>query len=74
MDAGTEVVVPYAVAVATVGLAESLLTQQLVDELTETRSSTHWECIGQGLGNATCGFFGALGGCVPLLLWLLLIS
>mmetsp|Transcript_16030 Transcript_16030/g.30792 ORF Transcript_16030/g.30792 Transcript_16030/m.30792 type:complete len:633 (-) Transcript_16030:346-2244(-) len=61
-----EVVVPYAVAVATVGLAESLLTQQLVDELTETRSSTHWECIGQGLGNATCGFFGALGGCAMI--------
>jgi len=51
---------------AAVGLTETLLTQQLVDELTETRSSTHLECIGQGLANIVCGVFGGLGGCAMI--------
>jgi len=61
-----EIIAPYALAMAAVGLTETLLTQQLVDELTETRSSTHLECIGQGLANIVCGVFGGLGGCAMI--------
>lgn len=63
---GIEIIAPYALAMAAVGLTETLLTQQLVDELTETRSSTHLECIGQGLANIVCGLFGGLGGCAMI--------
>jgi len=66
---GTEalaLIAPYAVAVAAVGLIESLLTQNLVDEITQTRSPTHTECLAQGLGNFVNGFFGGMGGCAMI--------
>jgi SulP family sulfate permease len=49
-----------------VGLIETLLTQQLVDDVTERRTSTHKECIAQGAGNLVNGFFGAMGGCAMI--------
>ncbi|PJN94085.1 sodium-independent anion transporter, partial [Amaricoccus sp. HAR-UPW-R2A-40] len=52
------IILPYAAAVAVVGLLESLLTQNLVDELTDTPSDRNQECIGQGLANAVTGFMG----------------
>jgi len=58
-----QIVAPYAIAVAVVGLVDSLLAQQLVDELTETRSSTHIECIAQGIANVVSSMFGSLAGC-----------
>mmetsp|Transcript_10941 Transcript_10941/g.30933 ORF Transcript_10941/g.30933 Transcript_10941/m.30933 type:complete len:611 (+) Transcript_10941:229-2061(+) len=60
------VIAPYAAAVAAVGLIETLLTQNLVDEMTQTRSSTSKESIAQGLGNVANGFFGGMGGCAMI--------
>lgn len=57
---------PTALAVALVGLIETLLTQQLVDEITEKRSETHVECIAQGVGNVATGFLGGMGGCAMI--------
>ena len=60
------VIAPYAVSVAAVGLIETLLTQQLVDDIVEKRTATHTECIAQGLGNIANGFFGGMGGCAMI--------
>ncbi len=51
---------------AAIGLIESLLTLNLIDEKTNTRGRVSKECIGQGLANLTCGFFGAMGGCAMI--------
>ncbi len=58
-----KIVLPYAVIIALVGLIESLLTLNLIDELTETRGQPNRECIGQGVANTTTGLFGGMGGC-----------
>ena len=58
-----KIVFPYALIMALVGLIESLLTLNLVDELTETRGQPNRECIGQGAANITTGLFGGMGGC-----------
>jgi SulP family sulfate permease len=54
---------PYAFLAASVGLIESLMTLNLVDELTDTRGDGNKECIGQGIGNIVSGLFGGTGGC-----------
>lgn len=54
---------PYAFLAAAVGLIESLMTLNLVDELTETRGDGNKECMGQGFGNIVSGLFGGTGGC-----------
>jgi len=54
---------PYAFLAASVGLIESLMTLNLVDELTETRGNGNRECVGQGLANIVSGLFGGTGGC-----------
>ena len=59
-------VAPYAVIVALVGLIESLLTLAVLDEMSGTRGSGNKECIAQGIGNVTCGFFGAMPGCAMI--------
>jgi SulP family sulfate permease len=56
-------VLPYAFLAASVGLIESLMTMNLVDELTETRGDGNRECIAQGAGNIVSGLFGGTGGC-----------
>jgi SulP family sulfate permease len=61
-----EIVLPYSILAASVGLIESLLTLTLVDELTETRGHGNKECLGQGAANLICGFFGAMGGCAMI--------
>ena len=61
-----QVILPYSFILAGVGLIESLLTLNLVDELTETRGRGNRECIGQGLGNTVNGFFGGMGGCAMI--------
>ncbi len=61
-----EIVGPYAVILALVGLIESLLTLSLIDDLTNTRGRGNRECIGQGLGNTINGFFGGMGGCAMI--------
>jgi len=57
------IVAPYAFVFAGVGLIESLLTLQLVDEITESRGNPNRECVALGAANVTCGVFGAMGGC-----------
>lgn len=54
---------PYAFLAASVGLIETLMTMNLVDELTETRGQGNRECIAQGSGNILSGLFGGTGGC-----------
>jgi len=58
-----KIVFPYAVVMALVGLIESLLTLNLVDELTETTGEPNRECFGQGVANVVTGMFSGMGGC-----------
>jgi SulP family sulfate permease len=60
------VIAPYALAIALVGLMESLMTAKLVDELTDTRSGKTRESVGQGIANLVTGFFGGMGGCAMI--------
>ncbi|MFC0199341.1 SulP family inorganic anion transporter [Paracoccus rhizosphaerae] len=60
------IILPYSFAVAIVGLLESLMTQNLVDELTDTRTNRNQECIGQGLANTATGFIGGMAGCAMI--------
>lgn len=57
---------PFAFILAAVGLIESLMTLNLVDELTETRGSGNRECVAQGGANIINGFFGGMGGCAMI--------
>lgn len=57
---------PYAAIVAGVGLIESLLTLELIDEITETRGRTNKEAAAQGIANIASGFFSGMGGCAML--------
>jgi SulP family sulfate permease len=57
---------PYAAILAAIGLIESLMTLNLVDELTETRGDTNRECLAQGGANIITGFFGGMGGCAMI--------
>ncbi len=57
---------PYALILAAIGLIESLMTMNLVDELTETRGSGNRECVAQGAANFVNGFFGGMGGCAMI--------
>jgi SulP family sulfate permease len=59
-------VLPYAIIVALVGIIESLLTLSVLDEISGTRGSGNQECIAQGVGNITCGLFGAMPGCAMI--------
>lgn len=59
-------VAPYALAMALVGLMESLMTAKLVDDITDTHSDKTRESIGQGIANIVTGFFGGMGGCAMI--------
>ncbi|MCH4890808.1 SulP family inorganic anion transporter [Acidaminobacter sp. JC074] len=61
-----QVIFPYSLVMATIGLIESLMTMTLIDETTDTRGHGNRECIGQGLANLVCGFFGGMGGCAMI--------
>jgi len=60
------IVLPYSAAVAAVGLLESLMTAQIVDELTDTTSNRDRECVGQGVANIATGFIGGMAGCAMI--------
>lgn len=60
------IIFPYSLALAAVGLLESLLTAQIVDEMTDTTSSKTKECFGQGSGNIVAALFGGMGGCAMI--------
>lgn len=61
--ATVRIVFPYALAMAAVGLLESMMTATVVDDLTETASSKARECTGLGLANMAAGLFGGIAGC-----------
>lgn len=61
-----QVVAPYAVTIALVGLLESLLTARLVDDVTETTSDGARESRGQGIANVLTAVFGGMGGCAMI--------
>jgi SulP family sulfate permease len=61
-----QVIFPFALAMAFVGLLESLMTAKLVDDITDTRSSKTREAWGQGIANIVTGFFGGMGGCAMI--------
>uniref|UniRef100_UPI003571607C SulP family inorganic anion transporter n=1 Tax=Marmoricola endophyticus TaxID=2040280 RepID=UPI003571607C len=61
-----QVIAPYALAMAVVGILESLLTATLVDDITDTPSSKKREAVGQGAANLVTGFFGGMGGCAMI--------
>ncbi|MBT3417728.1 MAG: SulP family inorganic anion transporter [Flavobacteriales bacterium] len=59
-------IAPYALILAAIGLIESLMTLNLIDELTETHGNGNKECIAQGGANILNGFFGGMGGCAMI--------
>ena len=61
-----KVIFPYAGIMAGVGLIESLLTLNLIDEITETRGRGNKECVAQGSANILSGFFFGMGGCAMI--------
>lgn len=60
------IVLPYAVVLAAIGLIESLLTLNLVGEITGGRGGASQECVAQGVANTVTGFFGGMGGCAMI--------
>jgi SulP family sulfate permease len=60
------IILPYSLAMAAVGLLESLLTAQIVDDMTHTDSDKRRECGGQGSANIVAAFFGGMGGCAMI--------
>jgi SulP family sulfate permease len=60
------IIFPYSLTMAAVGLLESLLTAQIVDDMTDTGSNRNRECVGQGVANFATGFLGAMGGCAMI--------
>ncbi|WCS22818.1 SulP family inorganic anion transporter [Methylobacterium sp. NMS14P] len=60
------ILLPYAATLAAVGLLESLLTAQIVDDMTDTGSDKNRECVGQGVANMASAVFGGMGGCAMI--------
>ncbi len=61
-----QIILPYAVTMAAVGLLESLLTAQIVDDMTDTDSNKRRECGGQGIANMASALVGGMGGCAMI--------
>ena len=60
------IIFPYSLIIAGVGLTESLLTLNLIDEITQTRGRSNKECVAQGAANVLTGFFSGMGGCAMI--------
>jgi SulP family sulfate permease len=60
------IIAPYSATMAAVGLLESLLTAQIVDDLTHTDSNKRRECAGQGVANIGAALVGGMGGCAMI--------
>ncbi len=60
------IILPYAIILAAIGLIESLLTLNLVGEMTKQRGGASKECLAQGASNVVTGFFGGMGGCAMI--------
>ncbi len=61
-----QIILPYAIPLAIVGLLESLLTASIVDDLTDTKSNKNRESTGQGIANVVTGFLGGMAGCAMI--------
>ena len=61
-----KIIFPYALILAAIGLIESLLTLNLVGEMTGKRGGASKECVAQGIANTVTGFFGGMGGCAMI--------
>ena len=61
-----KIIFPYAFILASIGLIESLLTLNLVGEITNKRGGASKECLAQGVANTVTGFFGGMGGCAMI--------
>ena len=61
-----QIILPYAVILAAIGLIESLLTLNLVGEMTGKQGGASQECVAQGVANTVTGFFGGMGGCAMI--------
>jgi SulP family sulfate permease len=61
-----KIILPFAVILAAIGLIESLLTLNLVGEITGKRGGASQECVAQGIANTVTGFFGGMGGCAMI--------
>jgi SulP family sulfate permease len=61
-----QIILPYSVVLAAIGLIESLLTLNLVGDMTGKRGGASQECIAQGVANTVTGFFGGMGGCAMI--------
>lgn len=60
------IIFPYSIALAVVGLLESMMTATIIDDLTDTPSNKNRECKGQGLANIATGFLGGMAGCAMI--------
>lgn len=60
------IVLPYSLILAAIGLIESLLTLNLIDDMTDSRGRPNKECAAQGAANVVTGFFGGMGGCAMI--------
>jgi SulP family sulfate permease len=61
-----QIIAPFALAMALVGILESLMTAKLVDDITDSHSNKSREAWGQGVANIVTGFFGGMGGCAMI--------
>jgi high affinity sulfate transporter 1 len=61
-----KIIFPYSLSIAIVGLVESFLTAQIVDDMTDTKSDKNKEARGQGIANMVSGFFGGMAGCAMI--------
>lgn len=61
-----QIILPYSLSMAIVGLLETLLTSQIVDDMTGTESNKNGEARGQGIANFITGFFGGMAGCAMI--------
>ena len=61
-----QIILPYSVGLAIVGLLESLMTANILDELTDTKSNRNQECKGQGIANIGAGLLGGMAGCAMI--------
>jgi len=61
-----KIILPYALILSAVGLIESLLTLNLVGDITGQRGGASRECVAQGVANTVTGFFGGMGGCAMI--------
>ncbi len=61
-----QIILPYSLALAVVGLLESLMTATIVDDLTDTKSDKNRECVGQGVANIASGCIGGMAGCAMI--------